>query len=331
LAELGKMKYFDVAELEARLGLLTLPHFVRECEADFLRMCGDIAHKAAWNPRIKAIFISGPSSSGKTTFTNRLSGALHMLGRPTTLLSLDDYYTGKEPIYDEYGRPDFESLDCLDVPLMLDHLQHIINGIGVETPTFNFKTRAREWRPEGYRKLAPRGILLVEGLHGLSEQVCGNLKREQYLTVFLMPYATLNSDRRLLDSRDIRILRRTSRDVLHRNSTAFATLDYWPVMDKAELQLTNEYLARADFYVNTVLGYEFFVVPPLATAYIEKDFVALERGELRQSPYLRQGQMYADLPAAVALGRRLIAVARKLPVISPNIVPEISILNEFIS
>lgn len=330
MAELGETINYSVEEIEAGLGQHTIGHYVRSCEAGFLKSLSEIAYQTAWNPKIKAIFISGPTSSGKTTFTNRLSSALHLHGRPTCDLSLDDYYIDNlVPRYIN-GRPDLESLDTLDVPLMVHDIKTLLTGASVNVPTFEFSTRSRIVHPEKILRVPPRGVLLVEGLHGLSKEVSGALKEDEYLNVLIMPYATLFSDRKLLGPREIRVLRRMCRDFNHRNTTTIATLDYWPMLDYTEERIFPEYIARAHVFVNSAMAYEFCVIPNIAKKLLARDLQAAAEGTLR-GPSMVKGQTdYVDLEAALAFAREMLKISEKLPSIEKEIVPVNSILNEFI-
>lgn len=330
MAVLGETINYSIDELEAGLGQHTIGQYVRQCEAGFLKSLSEIAYQTAWDPKIKAIFISGPTSSGKTTFTARLSAALHMHGRPTCELSLDDYYVDNlVPNYVD-GRPDLESLETLDVPLMVEQIKSLLTGASVNVPNFEFKTRRRVQNPVKILRVPPRGVLLVEGLHGLSHEVSGALKEGEYLNVLIMPYATLFSDRKLIGPREIRVLRRLCRDAHQRNTTAIATLDYWPMLDYTEERIFPEYIARAHVFVNSAMAYEFCVIPNIAKHLLEKDLLAAAQGTLN-GPGMVEGQSeYIDLDAALVFARRMLKICEKLPSIDAEIVPPNSILNEFI-
>lgn len=330
MAEFGKMVYYDLADLKERLGHVEMRWFVRESESDFLRMANDVADRAAWNPDIKAIFISGPSSSGKTTFANRLAGALHLHGRSTVSLHLDDYYREKRTGKDALGRPDFESIDTLSIDLIVEHIDKLLHYGEVNVPSYDFVTRKRSFDPRNKLTMEPRGILLVEGLHGLSKEIEQGINPANCLKVFIMPYATLTANRCLLDSRDIRILRRVSRDHFKRSTNPFSTIDYWPMLDASEEAVFPEYLARADVFINSAMPYEFFVIAPLAAGLIEQELADYREGKIKQSIYMSNGKLYADLSYTVKKAIELVAATRDIPCVSPDVVPAISILNEFL-
>jgi uridine kinase len=329
LAQLQQMTIISVDELEDQLGVSKLPRFVSECESGFRERIRQISGQILANRQIKAIFISGPTASGKTTFTHRLAEFLNQQGRPTRPISLDDYYL-EVSRFDDQGRPDFESIETLDTDQIVTDFSALLAGRAVKLPSFDFVTRRRIFLPENQIRLNPGALILVEGLHGLSRMIAGQLPHEQYLGVFIMPWCTLLDGRQLLGSRDLRILRRISRDVLHRGSTALSTLDYWPMIDRTEQQFFPSYLANADEYVNSCLAYEFGVIAPMSAEHLARSLEQYETGRLPGSVYRLNRQGYADLPAAVVEARDLLRDCSRIPATTGSIVPPQSILNEFI-
>lgn len=329
MAELGKMLYFDLADLEARFGRVKMRWFVRESEADFARAANDLAAQAAWQSNVQAIFISGPTSSGKTTFTKRIEAALHALGRPTVTINMDDYYKEVRTRTDAEGRPDFESLDTLDISLLVEHVKQLLAGHMVQIPEYRFVERKRIFPPEKNCILHPRSILLVEGLHGLCSEIAEQIDPKRCLKVFIMPYAGLYSDRKLLGPREIRILRRIARDVNHRGANPLSTLDYWPMIEKIEDEVVSHYLKRADVYVNSAMPYEFLVIAPMAGRLITRELEDYRCGIIRPSIYVNKQGLYADLRRSMLLAQQLIQAVEDIPQVAPGVVPEISILNEF--
>lgn len=330
MAELGEMLYVNINELEQRIGSQRAVDFARESEFDFVNRVREIAYRVAWDPKIRAIFISGPTASGKTTFTDRLSGALHLYGRPTCVLNMDDYYQPQYERIDAFGWPDYESMDALDSAQMVEDIRALVRGEKVNIPTYHFAERARSYSEEKYLKVPPRGLLLVEGLHGLNSKVLGQLDRSVCLGIFIMPWASLVEDTRLLHPHEFRMLRRISRDVRYRGTTAFSTIDYWPMIQKTEEAFVPLYLEAADEYINSALPYELCVTAPLARRYIHADLQLMEQGLLPRSSYMKEGPDYADMAWTAETARRFLDVADIVPEMPIEIVPEISILNEFL-
>lgn len=330
MAVLPKMTIVTIEDLEDSMGEKKLLLHAAAHEQAFTERVGEVAMMAK-DPSIQVVLISGPTASGKTTTSHRLLDQLSAYGRKPVVLSLDDYYRTMAVQYDESGRPDFESLHTLDIDLIGQDILSLINGGSALPPTFNFKTRTRSCEPERRFSLAEDGILLVEGLHALSSQIVDILPAGRFISVFVMPHGALHHDRQLLDSRDIRILRRIARDVSHRGSTALSTIDYWPMLDRTEKVFFPPYLARADIMINTTLPYEFLVVAPVAARYIQASLDLNLAGCLPGSFYHKDGIGYADLPRALKEARRLEMATRMIPPVSPIVVPRSSILHEFIS
>jgi len=145
MAELTERHMLSVQDLENQLGVNRLPIFIEEAESDFLSRTQEVVAFIASHPSVQAVFVSGPTSSGKTTFTERLTKGLKVLGRASLRLSLDDYYDIKDVEFDSCGRPDYESVSTIDTRLAGEDLLKLLSGEAVNIPEFNFKTRQREW------------------------------------------------------------------------------------------------------------------------------------------------------------------------------------------
>ncbi len=330
MAEFSDLIVLTVDDLEGNLGAAKFREFVSKSEAFFVDQVTEIANHILSHPSIRAIFISGPTSSGKTTSTKLMTRRLTDAGLQAHHLELDDYYRPAELRYDKDGRPDFESIDTIDLELLGSDLERLFAGEEVAIPTFDFKVRERRFDPEKRLKLTANDVLLVEGLHGLSDIVMNKVPRERRLSYFIMPHARVLSDRRMLSGSDIRILRRISRDVRKRATTAIDTIDYWPMIDQSERDFIPRYLEAADFYINSVLMYEFAVIAPMARAEIEKSLDLFFQGDLPPSRYVINGAEHSDLKRAVKEAVRLSYVCEQLPTADPSFVPEDSILQEFI-
>jgi uridine kinase len=331
MAQLTQMRIVSIEDLEENLGVNKLPAFIDQCESGFLSRTEQIASRIASDPEIRAVFVSGPTSSGKTTFSDRLAQALAQRGCRTHLVSMDDYYHVSEIKYDDAGRPDFESIETLDIDLMLTQLSDLFRGRQVKLPQFDFVTRSRLWPQERELRLAARDLILVEGLHGMSDMISGQLDSHQYYGIFIMPWCSLLDGRQLLGSRDLRMMRRISRDVMHRGSTALSTIDYWPMIEKNEMSFIPPYLTRAKEYINSCLPYEFCVVAPMAARQIRISLEQHADGSLPASIYLQnKDRHYADLEAALEEAECLLAACEKIPELNRAFVPPHSILNEFV-
>lgn len=330
MAELSNLVVLTIEDLEKNLGRAKFREFIRESEARFTQQVATIADHILEHPDIRAIFVSGPTSSGKTTSSMLMSRRLTASGLRTFHLELDDYYRPEQLRYDEEGRPDFESIDTIDLEVLGSDLERLFNHEEVAIPTFEFATRTRHYVPGKTIQMKAGDVLLVEGLHGLAPELMERIPKERRIGYFILPHARVLSDRRMLSGSDIRVLRRISRDVRHRGATAIDTIDYWPMIDRSESDFIPPYLEAADFYINSVLAYEFMVIGPMARIEIEKSLEQFFKGELPPSSYTNNPEGHSNLKRAISEATRLSYVCEQLPAVDPSFVPDDSILREFL-
>lgn len=332
MAELTNRLDITVEELEESLGHKKLVEFIKESEKTFIERTAVAIEAVCSNPQIRAVFISGPTSSGKTTFTKRLSAGLSAAGRKAEFLSLDDYYVICDLRYDRDGRPDFETIDTLDIKRAQDDIRRIMNHEEVITPYFDFKTRTSHDN-ETPIKLEENGVLVVEGLHGLNKQISGEFGEDECVKIFIMPYGNVYCDSKLMDPNEIRMLRRIVRDGRHRNAHALSTIDYWPMIAKSEEAYYEDYLKAAHYHINSFLAYESLVIAPLALGDIKSALDQVKKGTITPSVFMERSntnKAFADLSTALSTARRLVEHLEKIPKCDPSRVPGESILNEFI-
>lgn len=332
MAQLTNKLDITVEDLENNLGEKKLPKFIKESEASFIDRTKTAVDAICSNSRIKAVFISGPTSSGKTTFTMRLSAGLKKAGREAVFLSLDDYYDIKELTFDKDGRPDFERIETLNVKRAQSDIERILNNEEVITPYFDFVSHKSYDRDETIH-LPEGGVLVVEGLHGLNKEISGSFGDDECVKIFIMPYGNVFNDTKLMDSNEIRLLRRIVRDGRHRGAHALSTIDYWPMIEKSEEAYYVDYLSAADYHVNSFMAYESLVIAPLALKDIKDAILAVKDKTITPNCFMEQsntGKSFADLSKALDKARKLIEKLEKIPVCDPSRVPEESILLEFI-
>ena len=335
MAELRDRIDITVEELEESLGAVRLPRFINESENGFVARIDAICDEIVSDPEKRAIFVSGPTSSGMTTFTLRLSKKINERGRKAIHLSLDDYYNISELKCDREGRPDFETIDALDVDRIQSDIKALLDGKVIVPPFFDFNTRQQmPGDPDNEVYVGDDGVLVVEGLHGLSPRISGQCSPEQCSKVFIMPYGNVYGDTKIMDSNEIRLLRRIVRDYRHRSAHAIATIDYWPMIRKSEEKYYEEYLTAADYHINSFLMYESLIIAPMAMGDIKEALDKVLKGTIEPSVFMEKsptGKAFADLSSALVTANKLMGHLGKIPVISPEQVPAESILNEFIS
>ena len=230
-------------------------------EALMEQKIGNLAARIASDDKKKFVMIAGPSSSGKTSFANRLSIQLIAKGRKPHPLSLDDYYVDREfcPKNPD-GSFDFECLESIDIKLFNEDMNRLLKGEAVDMPSFNFKTGKREYRG---RKLVlgPDDILVIEGIHGLNDRLSQLIPSEHKFKIYISALTQLNIDEHNpLSTTDERLIRRIVRDARTRGTNAMETIAMWPSVRKGERENIFPFQEQADVMFNSALVYELAVL-----------------------------------------------------------------------
>lgn len=221
----------------------------------------EIAERIASSAAVKFVMIAGPSSSGKTTFSRRLSVQLTAHGITPHPISLDNYYLDREkcPV-DENGNVDLESLGALDVPLIRMQMAELLAGKKVELPHFNFVTGKPEYRGD-MLQLGEHDLLVIEGIHGLSPDLFVNLPQESIFRIYISALTQLNIDaHNRVSTTDGRLIRRILRDYRTRGTSARETIAMWPSVRNGEEKYIFPYQEQADVMFNSALLYELSVL-----------------------------------------------------------------------
>lgn len=222
---------------------------------------GALAEEIAQNKDAKFVMIAGPSSSGKTTFSNRLSIQLLAKGRKPHPIGLDDYYDDREKCpRDENGNLDFECLEALDVEQFNKDMTRLLAGECVDMPSFNFKTGKREYRGRKLQ-LGKDDILVIEGIHGLNDKLSYSLPAESKFKIYISALTQLNIDEHNpLPTTDCRLLRRIVRDARTRGTSARETIAMWDSVRRGEEKNIFPFQDSADVMFNSALLYEIAVL-----------------------------------------------------------------------
>lgn len=230
-------------------------------EAIMEKNIGKVAEMIAKDSNKKFVMIAGPSSSGKTSFANRLSIQLTAKGLKPHPLSLDDYYADREfcPRNPD-GSFDYECLEALDVKKFNEDMVELLNGNEIMMPSFNFKTGKREYRGKKLR-LGDDDILVIEGIHGLNDKLSHMLPGESKFKIYISALTQLNIDEHNpLPTTDGRLLRRIVRDARTRGTTAQETIAMWPSVRNGEEKYIFPFQDEADVMFNSALLYEISVL-----------------------------------------------------------------------
>ena len=230
-------------------------------EALMEQKIGNLAAQIASDDKKKFVMIAGPSSSGKTSFANRLSIQLIAKGRKPHPLSLDDYYVDREfcPKHPD-GSFDFECLESIDIKLFNEDMNRLLKGEAVDMPSFNFKTGKREYRGRKLT-LGVDDILVIEGIHGLNDRLSQLIPPEHKFKIYISALTQLNIDEHNpLSTTDERLIRRIVRDARTRGTNAMETIAMWPSVRKGERENIFPFQEQADVMFNSALVYELAVL-----------------------------------------------------------------------
>ncbi|WP_462317229.1 uridine kinase family protein [Marinilabilia sp.] len=214
---------------------------------------------------IKIVLISGPSSSGKTTFSKRLAIQLLVNGICPLNLSLDNYFVDREKTpLDENGDYDFEALEALDIELFNQHLIQLMQGKEVALPRFIFETGKRVFDGETL-KMGPNNILIIEGIHGLNPRLTHLIDENNKFKIYVSALTNINiDDQTRIPTTDNRLIRRIIRDYRYRNYSALNTISRWGSVRRGEEKHIFPYQEEADVMFNSALLYELAVLKPYA-------------------------------------------------------------------
>ena len=300
----------EVGSLNEKISNGQLIDLIMISEALHEKKIAQISDMINEKKEIKAVFVAGPSSSGKTTFANRLAIQLKVNGLNPIPISLDNYFVNREDTpRDENGEYDFESIKSIDVKFFKEQMKELFEGKEVEIPIFNFLTGYRE-KSGSKVKMPKNGILIIEGIHGLNPILTSSLDENNIFKIYISALTQLNLDNHnRISTADVRRVRRIVRDSLSRGKNAEETLLMWPSIKKGEEKNIFVYQEEADVMFNSTLVYELCVLKKKALEELDK--VGAD------------SSVYDEV-------KRLKAFLGFFDEIDKGLVPENSILREFI-
>lgn len=300
----------NVAEMNGIISEGNATQMILAHEAMMEKKIGDIAEEIAKRKGVRFIMIAGPSSSGKTTFSHRLSTQLLACGMRPHAIATDNYFKNRsETPRDANGQYDFECLGAMDVEQFNTDMTRLLKGETVEIPQFNFKKGIREYNGD-YLTLGAQDVLVIEGIHCLNDQLSYSLPNESKYKIYISCLTTLNiDDHNRIPTTDARLLRRIERDARTRGYSARATIQMWPSVRHGEEKHIFPFQDSADVIFNSALIYETALLKP----YVEPLLFGVPR----------------DCDEYVEAKRLLKFLNYFLPVPSDD-VPKTSLMREFI-
>lgn len=310
--EWGKMLQLStVGELNNLISKSDLSEMILVQEAIQEKQIGDIAGMIAADPSKRIIMIAGPSSSGKTTFSHRLSIQLRAHGLKPHPIACDNYFVEREDTpKDENGQYNFECLGALDLELFNDHMNRLLAGHTVEVPQFNFITGKKEYNGKQILTLGEDDVLVIEGIHCLNDAMSYGLPAESKFKIYISALTMLNIDEHnRIPTTDGRLLRRMIRDARTRGSSARNTINMWESVRRGEEENIFPYQDSADVVFNSALIYELAVLKQ----YAEPLLFGIDR----------------DAPEYME-AKRLLKFLDYFVGVDSNLIPNNSILREFI-
>ena len=253
----------NVAELNTAISQGGATPLILAHEAMMEKKIGDIAAEIAGRKEVRFVMIAGPSSSGKTTFSHRLSTQLRACGLRPHAIATDNYFKNREDTpRDEKGDYDFEGLGAMDVEQFNQDMVRLLKGETVEIPSYNFKKGAREYNGN-YLTLEEGDVLVIEGIHCLNDQFTHALPKESKYRIYISCLTTLNIDgHNRIPTTDVRLLRRIERDARTRGYSAQATIKMWPSVRRGEEENIFPFQDSADVIFNSALIYETALLKP---------------------------------------------------------------------
>ena len=301
----------SLGDLNMKIADGSITETIRLSESLQRQRIASIASAIKEKESVKAVFIAGPSSSGKTTSSMKLTDELKILGYEPIRLSLDDYYLSEPDIpVDENGEKDFDVLHSLDIPLFRSQLSDLTVGKEIHPASHSFKEK-KTVLSENTIRMGDKSILIIEGIHGLNPALIADFPEDLVFRVYISALTQVNLDTRLrISTTDNRILRRMVRDNRTRGITASETLKRWPQVERGEKNNIFPFQNNADVMINSALEYELPVLSVYAIPLLKS--VKKEDGE----PY--------------AVARRLIDFLSLIYPMPSEQVPPDSTLREFI-
>jgi len=309
-----------IERLNGRIARGEFPQIVRETDRAYnedITTASEMIRER--QDSVKIVIIAGPSSSGKTTTTVKLSHLLRKMGLSLVPLTVDNYFFDRElNPKDEFGDYDYETPQALDLELINEHLVRLIAGEEVRIPFYDFKTSKRHASRTTPMQVGPNDIILIDSLHGLFPDMTRDVDDERKFKLYIEPLLQMKGpDGRFVRWTDLRLMRRMVRDATHRSYNPQQTLEHWHYVRSSEMRNIIPYVNKTDYIVNSGLPYELPIMRVRLLGHFEKWVEQYKDDPLREDAFMRAERVYHLLKSVT-------------PVEDDSAIPPDSLLREFI-
>lgn len=283
----------NAASLNESIENGSFPEVIRLAEAYHEKKICDISNMInSDKEKGKLILIAGPSSSGKTSFAQRLKLQLMVNKMRPVSISVDDYFVNREDTpLDEFGEKDYESVYAIDLNTFNEDLEKLISGYEINLPTFNFKTGAREYTKDKRISIEENQPIIIEGIHGLNPVLTESIPEGNKFKIYISALTQLNLDEHnKISTTDIRLIRRIVRDFEHRSYTANDTIRMWKSVNRGEEKNIFPFQENSDIMFNSALIYEIGVLKKYVEPLLNK--ISIKDEEYREAKRLLKFLQY---------------------------------------
>lgn len=248
-------KYIDIKHINKKLDN-DMDKFILDNDSKYRGQLFTLVNKILAKNSVKIVLLSGPSCAGKTTTAKLIKQVLELKGRSVDVISMDDFFIDldkRKPLPN--GKPDFDSPDVVDYPLMKECFSKFFSGQDTYFPEYDFVNSKSVPNSKLY-KYRSNSIIIFEGIHVLNPRLLQNLGTKDYFRIYISPLKSFKKGAETISPKNLRLLRRVVRDVQRRNTSATKTKDMWPEVVEVEEQYIEPYRTKVDYYVDTCHEYE---------------------------------------------------------------------------
>lgn len=297
-------KYIDIKHINKKLDN-DMDKFILDNDSKYRGQLFTLVNKILAKNSVKIVLLSGPSCAGKTTTANLIKQVLELKGRSVDVISMDDFFIDldkRKPLPN--GKPDFDSPDVVDYPLMKECFSKFFSGQDTYFPEYDFVNSKSVPNSKLY-KYRSNSIIIFEGIHVLNPRLLKNLGTKDYFRIYISPLKSFKKGNDAIYPKNLRLLRRVVRDVQRRNTSATKTKDMWPEVVEVEEQYIEPYRTKVDYYVDTCHEYE----------------LGVYRGEIER--LAKEGKLNPeDVP--------FIDIVNSVDIVPKSMIPDSSLMWEFV-